>query len=86
MTLKKPIRIRKHVRKDPMEDTRHLQRYARDASHQAIKQQLARGVPVVYVKNGNIVEVSADKQEKLIKSATPKRAFNLRDYLCQGSD
>ena len=37
MTLKKPIRIRKHVRKDPMEDTRHLQRYARDASHQVEK-------------------------------------------------
>lgn len=86
MTLKTPIRIRKHVRKDPMEDTRHLQRYARNASHEAIKHQLARGVPVVYVKDGNIVEVSADKKEKIIKTAAPKGAFNLRDYLCQGSD
>ncbi|CAO1661579.1 hypothetical protein NYA30BAC_01315 [Halomonas sp. NYA30] len=86
MTPKTPSRIRKHPRKDPMEDTRKLQGYARNASHTAIKQQLERGVPVVYVKNGNIVKVSADKTEKVIKAVAPKKPFDLRAYLCQDLD
>lgn len=86
MTVKMPTHIRKHERQDPMEDTRKLQGYARRASHGAIKQQLARGVPVVYVKNGNIIEVGVDKQERVIKAGTPKKPFDLRAYLCQDSD
>lgn len=85
MTVKTPIRIRKHERKDPMEDTRKLQDYARRASHGAIKKQLERGVPVVYVKNGNIVEVGADKKERVIKAVAPQKPFDLRAYLCQDS-
>ncbi|MWJ28504.1 hypothetical protein GPM19_09850 [Halomonas sp. ZH2S] len=83
---KMPARIRKHERDDPMQDTRKLRDFARTASRMAIKKQLECGVPVVYEKNGNLVEVSADKKERVIKELKPKKPFDLRAYLCQDSD
>ena len=85
-TYKTPARVRKHDRDDPMQNTRELMSFARASSRRAIKKQLESGVSVVYVKNGNIVEVGADKQEKVIKKIKPKKPFDLRAYLCQGSD
>jgi len=69
-----------------MQDTRKLMTFARAASRRAIKNQLESGVSVVYVKNGNVVEVGADKQERVIKAIEPKKHFDLRAYLCQDSD
>ena len=85
-TYKVPACIRKHERDDPMQDTRKLIKFARAASRNAINKQLENGISVVYVKNGNIVEVGADRQERVIKTMKPKKPFNLRAYLCQDSD
>lgn len=85
-TCKVPARIRKHERDDPMQDTRKLIKFARAASLGAINKQLENGISVVYVKNGNVVEVGADRQERVIKTIKPKKPFDLRAYLCQDSD
>lgn len=83
---KVPARIRKHEHDDPMQDTRKLIRFARAASLSAINKQLESGISVVYAKNGNVVEVGADRQERVIKTINPKKPFDLRAYLCQDSD
>lgn len=85
-TCKLPALIRKHERDDPMEDTRKLIRFARAASLRAINKQLESGISVVYVKSGNVVEVGADRRERVIKTIKPKKPFDLRAFLCQDSD
>lgn len=85
-TIRKLVRVRKHERDDPMLDTRKLMKYARTASRTAIRKQLERGVSVVYAKGGNLVEVSADGEERVIRQIAPKKSFDLQAYLCQDSD
>ncbi|WP_412851506.1 hypothetical protein [Ectothiorhodospira shaposhnikovii] len=82
---KKIARVRKYERKDPMQDTRKLMKFARTASTMAIQKQLKNGVPVVFVKDGNVVEVGVDGKEKVIKHVKPKKPFDLQAYLCQDS-
>ncbi|WP_447926373.1 hypothetical protein [Vreelandella sp. EE27] len=80
----KLVVVRKVKRKDPMQDTRSLMRFASESSSAAIRKTLAAGVSVVYERDGYLVEETPDHQVKQLKKLKETQPFNLREYLCQG--
>lgn len=76
--------VRKSKRSDPLEDNRQLMKYAKASSRAARRKALKAGLPVVYVKNGELVQETPDHQINVLERAAVNETFDLREYLCQG--
>ncbi|WP_152514546.1 hypothetical protein [Chrysiogenes arsenatis] len=75
--------IRKHSRKEPMEDNRTLTRIASEASRHAIQQSLSADVPVLFERDGYLVKKTPANGIVKVRKLQAKKPFNLREYLCQ---
>ncbi len=77
--------IRKHTRKDPLDDNRKLLGLAKESSRKAVNELLQAGISVVYLENGQLVEKGPNQEITVVrgKKSAPNN-FSLKDYLCQG--
>lgn len=74
--------IRKYNRKNPMENNKHLSAFAKKASRSAISTSFAAGVPVVYIKEGQLVREHPDHRIEVLGEVN-HQPFDLMAYLCQ---
>jgi hypothetical protein len=56
--------------------TKELIKAAKNCSHRAIKQAVALGIPYTIRKENNIVRISPDGTEKILKKLPPKITYN----------
>lgn len=75
--------VRKHKRRDRLEDNRFLMDFAEKAGRLALKRHQERGETVFYEQNGRLLRHEPGHQPEVV-GVLEKPNFDLREYLCRG--